>query len=77
MHSCPIPTCVVTALDDKLLMCRSHWRMVPPELQTAVWRAYNQVRDRRGWDQNRLEQLRTAQRNAIEAVIAKLKAVPA
>lgn len=21
-------------------MCRQHWRMVPGELQTAVWRAY-------------------------------------
>jgi hypothetical protein len=39
VHSCPITGCS-TLVGEYHLMCRSHWRMVPGTLQTAVWRAY-------------------------------------
>lgn len=31
---CPVP------VPPRLLMCRRHWRMVPPNLQRDVWRTY-------------------------------------
>jgi hypothetical protein len=47
--------------------------MVPPDLQTLVWRACHQ-HQARPEDRNRLEALRTAQRAAINAVNEKVAA---
>jgi hypothetical protein len=65
----------VKVLPERFL-CRSHWFMVPAHLRSEVWRAYNQYRDAKGYDRNRIENLREAQKNALDAVEAKLKGVP-
>jgi hypothetical protein len=38
-HQCPIRICP-RVLPDRLLMCGLHWRLVPKELQDAVYGAY-------------------------------------
>jgi hypothetical protein len=38
-HVCPILRCTVR-VSDRLLMCGPHWRLVPAELQRAVYAAY-------------------------------------
>lgn len=38
-HHCHARGCKVD-VSPKLLMCPRHWRMVPPDMQRAVWRAY-------------------------------------
>ncbi|MEM7019161.1 MAG: hypothetical protein AAF512_17690 [Pseudomonadota bacterium] len=47
-HLCHAEGCQ-EAVPPKLLMCRRHWRMVPAELQQAVWQHYRkgQERDKR------------------------------
>ena len=39
MHPCPVPGCEVEvkAID---LMCKRHWRLVPPPIKQAVIRAW-------------------------------------
>lgn len=66
MNSCPI--CKL-AVRPKNLMCRTHWYMVPAPIRTEVWRAYHQY-EMRPRDRGRIENLRAAQRKAIEAVEA-------
>lgn len=39
MHKCPVAVCPVP-VDDDMLMCRTHWYMVPAPLRTAVWTAW-------------------------------------
>lgn len=52
-------------LDDKYLMDRVHWRMVPALLQAKVWRAYHfRAKDPQA--------LMLAQQDAIDAVNEKL-----
>lgn len=72
MHSCPVGPCDLPVPDDKL-MCRGHWYMVPPALQTEVWRAFHAHQAHKE-DRHRLEQLRTAQAAAVRAVEEKLEA---
>lgn len=38
-HLCHARGCR-TPVPPKMLMCKRHWRMVPPELQRAVWANY-------------------------------------
>lgn len=38
-HRCPIEGCE-HQITQQLLMCRSHWRLVPRDLQTRVYRAW-------------------------------------
>lgn len=38
-HTCHARGCE-TAVPPKMLMCLKHWRMVPQELQKAVWAHY-------------------------------------
>lgn len=66
-HPCPIDRCVKTNVPDHLLMCGRHWKMVPGELQRAVYAAY-----RRGQGIGTPE-LAEAQRNAIDAVEERLR----
>lgn len=40
-HKCPIGICIVE-VPRTLLMCRTHWKMVPLELNHEVYRAYRQ-----------------------------------
>lgn len=72
MHACPVRVCDAPVPNDRL-MCRSHWFMVPPDLQTAVWRAYHQSQARPE-DRQRLDTLRELQRQATAAVDEKLEA---
>lgn len=39
-HTCHAIGCTV-AVPRKLFMCLKHWRMVPRELQRAIWRTYS------------------------------------
>ena len=38
-HECPVMGCT-RAVSAGMLMCRSHWHMVPKALQRAVWAAW-------------------------------------
>jgi len=38
-HTCHAKLCDVE-VPPKMLMCKPHWRMVPKDLQNAVWDAY-------------------------------------
>jgi hypothetical protein len=38
-HHCHATGCEVS-VPPKKLMCRRHWRMVPRDMQNAVWRHY-------------------------------------
>lgn len=38
-HTCHARGCS-TEVPPRLLMCLKHWRMVPKDMQKAVWRAY-------------------------------------
>jgi hypothetical protein len=39
-HPCPRPGCLVTAVDDRRLMCHGCWSVVPRAIQRAVTLAY-------------------------------------
>lgn len=38
-HTCHALHCTVP-IPPRLLMCRTHWNMVPAGMRQAVWRAY-------------------------------------
>ena len=57
-HKCPISGCPLL-VEDRYVMCRGHWRQVPPDLQTAVWRAYHR---------KNVDALRVAQNDAVRSV---------
>jgi hypothetical protein len=61
MHDCPGPRCT-RRVPDRLLMCGPHWRLVPADLQRAVYAAYNHGRGVGSME------LLTAQTAAIAAV---------
>jgi len=42
-HPCPVRPCAAV-VPARLLMCATHWHMVPHLLQRAVWDAYDQGR---------------------------------
>ena len=58
VHKCPVHGCTIQ-VDDRFLMCRPHWRLVPADLAAAVYRAYHRK------DTNAL---RLAQNDAVQAV---------
>jgi hypothetical protein len=68
-HECAIDDCHVL-LSLEMLMCPQHWRKVPAELKTDVWRTY------RAWQRavhlddllSALGALRKAQAAAVAAV---------
>jgi len=72
LRVCPVDSCDLRIFDEHV-MCRAHWRMVPAEMQTAVWRAFHQHEARRE-DRNRLNALRQAQAAAVRAVNEKVAA---
>lgn len=39
-HACPVQGCHAYQLPIHLLMCARHWRMVPRQLQIAVYREW-------------------------------------
>lgn len=39
MHKCAAVPCTKTVEDD-LLMCLRHWRMVPKDIQRRIWQHY-------------------------------------
>lgn len=39
VHTCHAVGCPV-AVSPKMLMCARHWRMVPQDVQRAIWRTY-------------------------------------
>lgn len=45
-HTCHARACEVV-VPPRLFMCVRHWRMVPRELQTAIWAAYVPGQERR------------------------------
>ena len=59
-HLCPVRVCPIQ-VPNRLLMCGQHWRMVPHEIQGAVYRAY------RGGPIGSIDLVR-AQSAAIQAV---------
>ena len=59
-HLCPVRVCPLQ-VPNRLLMCGQHWRMVPHEIQGAVYRAY------RGGPLGSIDLVR-AQSAAIQAV---------
>lgn len=38
-HTCHVPDCKMEVPPERL-MCYPHWKMVPKDLQAAVWRHY-------------------------------------
>jgi len=71
-HTCHAQGCT-TVVPPKLLMCLYHWRMVPRELQRAVWATYRKGQE---IDKRPSADYLTAARAAIEAVAAKEAAQP-
>jgi diadenosine tetraphosphatase ApaH/serine/threonine PP2A family protein phosphatase len=63
-HLCHAEGCQVE-VPPRLLMCRRHWRMVPPPLQDAVWANYRRGQERR---KDPTPEYMAAARAAIEAV---------
>jgi hypothetical protein len=72
-HKCPVRDCE-KQVGDVFLMCPRHWRMVPKELQTEVYRTFRYMSDdegksgARGSMRDLIEAYREARRAAIEAV---------
>jgi hypothetical protein len=64
-HVCPVMRCT-TRVVDRLLMCPPHWRLVPVDLQRAVYAAYGYGAGLGTTD------LALAQADAIRAVNARL-----
>lgn len=63
-HGCPIPGCSFKQLPVGLMMCYTHWQLVPRPLQRDVYHAWN-----RGNPRPDYLEVRTA---AINAVIDRL-----
>lgn len=67
-HKCPAPGCPMQ-VDSKHLMCAAHWKMVPQDVQTAVYREYHRgIRTKT----HPTPEHSTAVMQAIRAVTAKL-----
>lgn len=72
-HTCHAKDCP-KIIPPKLLMCLKHWRMVPLELQRAVWATYRPGQE---VDKRPSAEYLEAARAAISAVAAKESAQPA
>jgi hypothetical protein len=66
-HTCHAWGCQ-TPVPPVLLMCRHHWRMVPPDLRDAVWVNYRPGQET---DKTPSQEYVNAALAAIEAVAAK------
>lgn len=75
-HVCPIAACPELVDHDKV-MCRGHWRLVPGDIQTKIYRSHTRsfgagrsasVRAR--WKRVHAQNVRAA----IDAVLAKITA---
>jgi len=65
-HLCHAKGCTLE-VPPKTLMCRRHWRMVPRDLQDAIWRYYRPGQE---IDKNPSAGYMTVQRQAVAAVAA-------
>lgn len=66
-HVCHAEGCEV-AVPPRMLMCLTHWRMVPRELQRRVWATYVEGQEIR---KDPTPEYMEAQRAAVEAVAIK------
>lgn len=66
-HRCHAKNCTV-AVPPKLLMCLRHWRMVPREIQSRVWKHYRPGQER---DKNPTTEYLQVMNEAIDAVAAR------
>ena len=66
-HECHATGCTVE-VPERMLMCAPHWRLVPRQLQRAVWAAYVEGQEIR---KDPSEAYMEAQRAAVEAVAAR------
>lgn len=71
-HTCHARSCVV-AVPPRLLMCLTHWRMVPKPLQQRVWAEYRPGQE---VDKNPSREYLAAAQRAIDHV-AKREGKPA
>ena len=67
IHTCHAKGCTVE-VPPKLLMCLRHWRMVPKEIQSAVWRHYRPGQE---IDKKPTAEYLTVMKLAIDAVAAR------
>lgn len=67
-HGCRAEGCSTVVADDRL-MCAHHWRLVPQNVQRAVYASWRAVRSTRG--PKRLE----VGRNYVAAVCAAVESV--
>lgn len=65
MRDCPVDGCTAR-ISSELAMCRAHWRKVPKELQTRVWRAWRHYLKRR--TEEALDAHQAVLREAVELV---------
>lgn len=65
MHPCAASPCK-KQIEDKLLMCMRHWRMVPRDIQREIWQHYVQGQT---WE-TATTQYRSAYLKAVDAVRA-------
>ena len=70
MNECPIDGCTLRTGEDQLL-CRTHWRQVPKELQEAVWRTWKNRQDE--WHNQGLIRLHEAAKAAAIRYVEGLK----
>lgn len=73
-HTCHYPHCPEPT-PPRHLFCITHWAMVPPSLQTAVYAAFRATKTRE--ERLRSRAYLTACAEAVEAVAAKLGVVGA
>ncbi len=66
-HTCHARNCEAS-VPPKMLMCLKHWRMVPRDLQKAVWREYVPGQEIR---KDPTPEYMAVQAAAVDAVAAK------
>lgn len=64
-HKCALPSCT-EQVPLRMLMCLAHWRLVPPDEQAAVWKAYR--------NRHRGGQYEGDYYNAVKAAVASVEA---
>jgi hypothetical protein len=69
-HTCHAEACEVH-VPPKMLMCKTHWRMVPYGLRAAVWAAYQPGQERLDGTAFPTDEYLEVTRDAIEAVAEK------
>ena len=66
-HKCHARGCQVE-VEPRMLCCLAHWRMLPKQLQMAVWRHYRAGQE---VDKQPSEAYMEAQRRAIEYIATR------